>query len=386
MHAGLRFGIFLAPQHQPQGNPTLALQRDLELIELLDRLGYDEAWIGEHHSAGSEIIASPEVFIAAAAERTQRIRLGTGVASLPYHHPYMTAERLVLLDHLTRGRVMFGAGPGALPTDAYMLGIDPLTQRERLGEGLDAILKLLRSEEPVTVETDWFTMRDAVLHLRPYTDPYFEVAVAAVASPTGWALAGKHGISLLGVAATTEAGFEALANSWAITEAAADEHGQTVSRDDMRLVGIVHIAETREQAIEDVRFGLDHYVDYFQKTAAFPQLGFAGSTFDERVEHVNESGFGTVGTVEDAIAQIRRLHDQSGGFGCFLLNAHEWANLEATNRSYELFARYVMPEFQGSNRSTLASEGRARELREQLYERQEEALAQATARHASSSS
>ena len=377
----MRFGIFLAPQHQPQGNPTLALQRDLELIELLDRLGFDEAWVGEHHSAGSEIIASPEVFIAAAAERTQRIRLGTGVASLPYHHPYMTAERLTLLDHLTRGRVMLGVGPGALPTDAWMLGIDPLTQRERLAEGLDAILELLRSDEPVTVETDWFTMRDARLHLRPYSDPHFEVAVAAVASPTGWSLAGRHGISVLGVAATTEAGFDALAESWAITESQAEKHGQTVSREDMRLVGIVHIAETREQAIEDVRFGLDHYVDYFQKTAAFPQLGFAGATFEERVEHVNNSGFGTVGTVEDAVAQIRRLRDQSGGFGCFLLNAHEWANLEATNRSYELFARYVMPEFQGSNLSTLASETRARELRQSLFDRQKEALDQATARH-----
>ena len=377
----MRFGIFLAPQHQPQGNPTLALQRDLELIELLDRLGFDEAWVGEHHSAGSEIIASPEVFIAAAAERTRRIRLGTGVASLPYHHPYMTAERLTLLDHLTRGRVMLGVGPGALPTDAWMLGIDPLTQRERLAEGLDAILELLRSDEPVTVETDWFTMRDARLHLRPYSDPHFEVAVAAVASPAGWSLAGRHGISVLGVAATTEAGFDALAESWAITESQAEKHGQTVSREDMRLVGIVHIAETREQAIEDVRFGLDHYVDYFQKTAAFPQLGFAGATFEERVEHVNNSGFGTVGTVEDAVAQIRRLRDQSGGFGCFLLNAHEWATLEATNRSYELFARYVMPEFQGSNLSTLASETRARELRQSLFDRQKEALDQATARH-----
>ena len=381
MHAGLRFGIFLAPQHQPQGNPTLALQRDLELIELLDKLGYDEAWVGEHHSAGSEIIASPEVFIAAAAERTERIRLGTGVASVPYHHPYMTAQRLTLLDHLTRGRVMLGVGPGALPTDAWMLGIDPLTQRERLAEGLEAILKLLRTDKPVTVETDWFTMRDAKLHLRPYTEPHFEVAVAAVASPTGWSLAGRHGVSLLGVAATTDAGFEALSESWAITEAQASEHGQTVSRDDMRLVGIVHIAETREQAIEEVRFGLDHYVDYFQKTAAFPQLGFAGSTFEERIEHINNSGFGTVGTVEDAIAQIKRLRDQSGGFGCFLLNAHEWADLEATNRSYEMFARYVMPEFQGSNVSTLSSEARARELRQTLFDRQKKALDEAEARH-----
>ena len=125
----LRFGFFLAPFHPVGQNPTLALERDLQLIEHLDALGFDEAWFGEHHSAGYEIIASPEVFIAAAARRTKQIRLGTGVSSLPYHHPFMLADRMVLLDHLTRGHVMLGVGPGALPSDAFMMGIDPAKQR-----------------------------------------------------------------------------------------------------------------------------------------------------------------------------------------------------------------------------------------------------------------
>ena len=112
----MRFGIFIAPFHPLGENPHLALRRDLELVEWLDQLGYDEAWIGEHHSAGYEIIASPELFIAAAAERTRHIRLGTGVSSLPYHHPLMLADRIIQLDHMTRGRVMFGVGPGALPS------------------------------------------------------------------------------------------------------------------------------------------------------------------------------------------------------------------------------------------------------------------------------
>ena len=107
----------------------MALEYDMERVVALDRLGFDEAWFGEHHSGGYELIACPEVFIAAAAERTKHIRLGTGVVSLPYHHPLMVADRWVLLDHLTRGRVMFGAGPGALPSDAYMMGIDPIEQR-----------------------------------------------------------------------------------------------------------------------------------------------------------------------------------------------------------------------------------------------------------------
>src|ERR687886_2826497 len=128
----MKFGIFLAPFHRLGDNPPLAIERDFKLIELLDELGYDEAWVGEHHSAGWETIASPEVFIAAAAQRTRHIKLGTGVVSLPYHHPLMVANRMVLLDNITRGRGMFGVGPGALVTDALMLGLDPALQRERM--------------------------------------------------------------------------------------------------------------------------------------------------------------------------------------------------------------------------------------------------------------
>src|ERR1700683_4763525 len=145
----VRFGIFLAPFPPVGQNPTLALERDLQLIEHLDALGFAEAWFGEHHSAGYEIIASPEVFIAAASSRTRHIRLGTGVSSLPYHHPFMLADRLVLLDHLTRGRLMIGVGPGALPSDAFMMGIDPAKQRDMMEASLEAILLLFEGKEPV---------------------------------------------------------------------------------------------------------------------------------------------------------------------------------------------------------------------------------------------
>ena len=128
---------------------------------------------------------------------------GTGVSSLPYHHPFMLADRMVLLDHLTRGRAMFGVGPGALPSDAFMLGIDPLRQREMMDEALEAILALLTSDEPVTRETGWFTMRDARLQLRPFSRPHMEVAVAAQVSPAGPRAAGKYGVSLLSLGATT---------------------------------------------------------------------------------------------------------------------------------------------------------------------------------------
>src|SRR5688500_966295 len=248
----LRFGIFLAPFHPVGQNPTLALERDLELIERLDELGFAEAWIGEHHSAGYEIIASPEVFIATAAARTKHIKLGTGVSSLPYHHPLMLADRMVLLDHLSRGRVMFGVGPGALPSDAFMMGIEVAKQREMMEESLEAILALLRSDEPVTRESDWFTLRDARLQLRPYTHPCFEVAVAAQVSPSGPRAAGRFGCSLLSIGATTEGGFDVLGSHWQVMEERSEEFGTAVDRRNWRLVGPIHLAETKEQAYRDV--------------------------------------------------------------------------------------------------------------------------------------
>jgi limonene 1,2-monooxygenase len=378
----LRFGIFLAPFHPAGENPTTALQRDLQLVQHLDDLGYDEAWIGEHHSAGSEIIASPEIFIAAAAERTRRIRLGTGVISLSYHNPLWVAERIVLLDHLTRGRVMLGVGPGSLPTDSAMIGLNPTDTRELLDENLDIVMRLLRGDEPVTATTRTHRLIDARLHLRPYSDPLFDVAVAAVASPTGPRLAGRHGVGLLSIGATlTKEGFDALAHHWNVMEERAATFDTTVDRAAWRLVGLMHVAETREQAYRDVEHGIEQWFRYFQKVAAFPQMAVEGGDVREMIDFVNEAGIGAIGTPEDAAAQVQRLVDQSGGFGCMLLLAHEWANPQATRRSYELIAQHVMPRFQGQAQATLDAKARASETRSGHAEQQVAAVAHMTEKY-----
>jgi limonene 1,2-monooxygenase len=358
----LRFGIFLAPFHPAGQNPTLAIERDMELIVRLDQLGYNEAWIGEHHSAGFEIIASPEVFIAAAAQRTVNIRLGTGVSSLPYHHPLILADRIVLLDHLTRGRFMFGVGPGALPSDAFMMGIDPNRQREMMEESLEAIITLLTDDEPVNMVTDWFTLKDARLQLRPYTHPCFEIGVAAQISPAGPRAAGRFGASLLSLGATSAGGFDVLGAHWQTTEERAAQFGTTVDRRNWRLVGPMHIRETEEQAQRDVEFGLADWIGYFREVAALP---IAPDVADHQslVEAMNASGIAVIGTPEMAIAQIQRLIDQSGGFGTYLFMAHEWADRQATLASYELFAREVMPAFQRSAERTVRSRNWAAENR-----------------------
>jgi limonene 1,2-monooxygenase len=334
----------MAPFHPTGQNPTLALHRDLELIEHLDRLGFHEVWIGEHHSGGYEIIASPEVFIAAAAERTKHIRLGSGVNSLPYHHPLMLADRFVLLDHLTRGRAILGCGPGQLTSDAHMLGIPADTQRPRMEEALDAIMALLRGET-VTMHTDWFTLQDARLQLKPYSEPNLEVAVAASISPTGARAAGKHGIGLLSIAATTKQGFDAIGTHWNTWNQVAEQYGHTPRREQWRLVGPMHLAETREQARKEVEYGIVPFSKYF--THVLPAGPTRGETAEEIIANVDEDGFAVIGTPDDAITKIQSLVDESGGFGTFLFFGHDWANPQATKHSFELFAQYVMPHFTG---------------------------------------
>ena len=379
----MRFGIFMAPFHPAGENPTLLLDGDMALIEHLDRLGFDEAWIGEHHSAGTEIIASPEIFIAAAAERSRSIRLGTGVVSASYHNPLWVAERAVQLDHMTRGRFMLGLGPGALPSDAAMIGLGMPQTRELLEDAVGVIVHLLGSEEPITFANDRWELTDARLHLRPFSDPHPEIAIAAVASPAGPRLAGRYGLGLLSVGATTAAGFDALALHWDVMEERSAHYGMTVDRNAWRLVGLMHLAESEQQAYEDVAHGIEAWFDYFQHTAAFPQMAVGeGTTVREFIDFVNDSGLGTIGTPDQAVEQIERLQKQSvGGFGCYLQLAHDWAPPAAKFRSYELFARHVTPHFQGQSQPTLDAKARARAARPELAQSNIAAVEASTAKY-----
>ncbi|NUU21147.1 MAG: LLM class flavin-dependent oxidoreductase [Streptomycetaceae bacterium] len=350
----MQFGVFLAPFHKAGRNPTLLLEQDMVLLEHLDRLGYHEAWIGEHHSGGWEIVASPEVFIAAAAARTRHLRLGTGVVSLPYHHPLHVADRMVLLDHLTRGRVMLGVGPGQLASDAHMLGIDTARQRAMMEESLEAITALLAGREPVTRESDWFTLRDAQLQLRPYQDLAFEIAVAATFSPAGPRTAGRFGAGMLSIAASQEGGFDALGSHWGVATEVAAQHGQAMDRRRWRLMGMMHIAETEEQARREVAYGLRDVQDYQAKVLPIPYD--PDTPLDARLDYGNASGSFICGTPDMAIRQIERLWRKSGGFGTYLFMGADFADPEATRRSYELIAREVIPHFTGQSAGPLGSQ------------------------------
>lgn len=361
----LEHGLFIAPYHDIDESPTIALRRDLELVEWVDRLGFKEAWFGEHHSTGFEIISSPELMIAAAAENTRHIRLGTGVVSLPFHNPLMVVNRIIQLDHMTMGRVMFGVGPGLLVTDAKMLGVDVKAQRDLMAEALEVILRLLRGEE-VTAKSSWYDLRNARIHLKPYTYPHPEVAVASAVTPSGGMLAGRYGLGMLCVAATETQGFNVLAENWKVANEIAAEHGNRMDPRRLRLVAPMYIAETREKARADVAAGLARWCDYYDRVAPKGMGSFSGR--GDPVDLLVGSGRAVIGTPEDAIAMIERLQQKQGEFGVALIQAMNWADWENTKKSYELYARFVMPYFEKVN-----------ELRRRSFERLKEDFEKADA-------
>jgi limonene 1,2-monooxygenase len=225
-----------------------------------------------------------------------------------------------------------------------------LEQREIMETALEAIIALLAGEEPVTRKTKWFELRDARLQLRPYGD-LADVRVAAMVSPSGPRAAGRFGIGMLSVAATTPAGFDALKGAWDIAEDRAREFGTAVDRSRWAVVAPVHLAESVEQARKDVHYGMTEWLDYFKRLVPLP-IGAQAEDIPGAIDELTEqTGLAVIGTPDMAIKQIERLIDQTGGLGTFLIQAHDWADPEATRKSFDLFSRYVMPHFQGQLQS-----------------------------------
>ncbi len=367
----MQFGCFLAPHHPTGENPVLQFRSDLALVQQLDELGIDEFWCGEHHSSGWEMIASPEMFLAAAAERTHRIRLGTGVVSLPYHHPFNVAQRMVQLDHMSNGRAMFGSGPGALPSDARTHGIDPTLLRDRQDEALGVIIRLLRGDERFSYECDWFELHDAKLQLLP-VQAEMPMATASSISPSGMTLAGKYGMGVLSIASNSADGIDALPTQWSFAEEAAAEHDQTVDRANWRVLMSWHLAEDEDEARAQAVDGLHRWHnEYNVWTLGRPNATHVEDKWEllDQITGRGASGAGSsvIGTPDQLVTAIRHLQELTGGFGVVMGFAHDWADREHTRRSWDLFARYVVPELRGMTTGL-------RESQQYLHEHQAELM------------
>ena len=345
-----RLGVFLSPVHETGQDPHLAIRRNLDLVELVDDLNFDEAWFGEHHSLGWGLVGAPETMIAAASQPTQQIKLANGVVPLSWHHPFHVATRAVHLDHLSRGRYILGVGPG-VPTDAKMLGLEPADQRTRLQEALPAVLELVNGEERISEKTDWYGLNNAKLHLARFQKDGIEVAIASGGtSLTAPKLAGQYGLNMVSFALTQPGAPHSIGlfDQWAAAEASAAEHGKTMNRDKWRVALPVHVAETTKQAFADVRDGFDRWLfNYFGK-AAGRDVSTPGIPREKELDARIDAGGALVGSPEDVVAGIKRLQEKTGGFGTLLVYLPDWTTWEKTNRSMELLARYVAPHLTGS--------------------------------------
>jgi limonene 1,2-monooxygenase len=265
------------------------------------------------------------------------------VVSLPYHNPFTLASRMMQLDHMARGRAMFGCGPGSLIYDADKIGLKAADQRRRMAESLDVLVKLLQGEM-VTEKTDWYNLNEAKLQLKPYSQPAMEMAVACSRSPVGAVASGKHGIGMISIGGTNDEALAAHAKNWSIHEEAAAAAGKKPDRSKWRITTFAHVAETREKARADLEYGLKNFAKYFTDVATFPIIP---GGIENPVDYLIDNGIAAIGTPDDCIRHFERLWKGSaGGFGAVLLLAHNWADWEATKRSYELMARYVHPHFQ----------------------------------------
>jgi limonene 1,2-monooxygenase len=247
---------------------------------------------------------------------------------------------------------MMGLGPGALASDAYMLGI-PVSEQRRRMEDAAGIIKRLLEGETVTASSEWYSLNEARLQLTRFDPESLEIVTAAAVSPNGPKVAGRYGFGMLNLAATSPAGFAALREHWSIAEAEATHHGQTVSRGQWRLMGFIHIAPTMDQAVDDVKHGLPMIWKYLSQVSVLAPVH--ATSPEQLVDDVNQMGAALIGTPEMAVEKIHSLQAQSGGFGTFLLGLADFANHEATLRSIRLFADVVMPQFNGRGKPILDS-------------------------------
>ena len=345
----MKFSIFMMPLHHPTENPSLAFDRDISLIRYAEELGYDEFFIGEHHSGGWETMPAPEMALAKASAHAHRIRLGTSVISVPFHHPFHVAERMAFLDHLTRGRAILGVGPCALVTDKNLFGLATEKLYPMMAESVEIIVRLLESPDPIDYDGQYWKLNQMRLQLRSYQQPRMPLAIASSGNPISLELAGKYGMLLLSPAGKNKRNNQSKAEQWHTVESIAAKHGRQASRDNWRIATCIYLADSREEAWRDVEENMGRDMQYFFAIGLkAPYEAYPGQPAGEITARSGaDRRDWIIGTPDDAIAQIERMQTETGGFGGLMLTTHEWASTEKLRHSYELFARYVMPHFRG---------------------------------------
>lgn len=360
----MRLGYFTMPLHPPGAHIAETLEADLRQMETLDRLGYREAWIGEHFTTLWENIPAPDQFIAAALSRTRNLIFGTGVTCMPNHNPFMLAHRIAQLDNLARGRFYWGVGSGGFPGDFEVFGVDPShgAHRGMSREAIELILQIWADPQPGKYEHPFwnFAIPEPVpeiglqFHLRPYQQPHPPIGVAGVSPHSDTlVLAGEKGWLPLSINLVPPV---TLKSHWAAVASGAAQAGRIPDRAEWRIAREIYVAETTEQARQEVLAGTigrdfrQYFIPlmtYMQACSLFktdPELPDSAVTPEYLLDNV-----WIVGSVADVTEQIRELHREVGGFGVLLAMGHEWEPEKGWLRSVTALAQEVMPRLADLN-------------------------------------
>ena len=355
----MEVGYFTMPLHPPGSNYTQTLEDDLEQIVTLDRLGYKEAWIGEHFTTVWENIPSPELFIAKALAMTKNIVLGTGVSCMPNHNPFVIAHRIAQLDHMARGRFHWGVGSGGFPGDFEVFGFDPETGEHRgmTRDAVDTVLQLWDDPKPGLYEhkywrftvpkpVDEFGMR---VHMKPYQKPHPPIGVAGVSPKSDTlVLAGERGWIPMSINIVPS---EVLKSHWESVEEGAHKTGRVTDRSTWRIAREIFVADTTEEARQEALNGViaRDYYDYFipllrhvkllKLMKKDPNMPDSEVTPEYMVDNI-----WIVGSPEDVANKVRQMYQEVGGFGVLLAIGHEWQPTDKWLNSMTLLAKEVMPK------------------------------------------
>jgi alkanesulfonate monooxygenase SsuD/methylene tetrahydromethanopterin reductase-like flavin-dependent oxidoreductase (luciferase family) len=354
----LRLGMFVMPIHDPNKSWTQCLDEDLELALLCDRLGFDDFWVGEHHSSTVENIVMPEIFLAKVLGMTERIRVGPAPVCLQYHHPFHVAGRLAFLDHLSHGRLNVCFGPGAIPTDMEVFGAQPSDTGARVAESIEMILEIWKGKLPIDLQGRFWNakMKDqlqpkfGVGHLhRPYQLPHPPIYVPSISrSSAGLIKAAERGFRFISHHMLHA---DVLRAQWQTYSQAAAKAGRTASASEWAVARNIFVGESTSEAKAIARTNsmgscLQYILDLTKATA---QTGIAMWKRDERQSDaecsldyfLNEVSI--VGDPQEVTMQLLKLMEQTGSFGSLVLTAHDWDDRARWIKSLELFTNEVVP-------------------------------------------
>jgi alkanesulfonate monooxygenase SsuD/methylene tetrahydromethanopterin reductase-like flavin-dependent oxidoreductase (luciferase family) len=354
--APFRLGMFIMPVHEPDKPLAQCIDEDLALVEHCDELGFHEAWIGEHHTSQVENIVMPEIFIARALGSTRQIRLGPAPVCLQYHHPMHVAGRLAFLDHLSGGRINLCFGPGAVPTDLEMHGVDPKLSGAMVAESIDMILRFWSSDPPYDVQGQFWDIRLAQcatpelyigrMH-RPLQQPHPPIAVPAISrNSASLKMAAARGFDPF---SHHMASIPTLTDHWNTYSAAASGAGRDTRSANWRVSRNIFVGDTTTEARQFARSSsLGRCIQYIlDLTRRWGNIAMWKRDADMSDDACNLDYFLNevviAGDPADVARQLFDLRERTGPIGTLVVVAHDWDDKRRWLRSIELLTKDVLP-------------------------------------------